>query len=198
MEVQRRLGSRPAAGAARFPVSLVGRVALALALLVALTFGVRSHARARLWSSETRLLLDAVAHYPDGGTAAFFRARSAAQVGNVTEAIAELRDAERKNAARFTLLLTDPGLAPIRPHPDFQVLVGEMAGHWIERAYEKGVATQPEYRVVGLAHQVRSEYALAVRAFESALEVGGPQDELVRSELENVRGKLAGGGGKEP
>jgi len=197
-KLQRRFGTRPAAAAARFPASIGGRVALALALLVALTFGVRSHARAGLWSSETRLLLDAVAHYPEGGTAAFFRARSAAQAGNVREAIAELRDAERKNAARFSLLLTDPGLTPIRAHPDFQALVGEMAGHWIERAYEKGVATQPEYRVVGLAHQVRFEYALAVRAFESALEVGGPQDELVRSELENVRTKLAGGGGKEP
>ena len=47
-----------------------------------------------------------------------------------------------------TILLTDPGLAPIRPHPDFQALVREMAGRWIERAYERGVDTQPEYRVV--------------------------------------------------
>jgi len=174
-----------------------GRGVLALALAVTLVFGVLSHARARLWTSETRLLLDAVKHYPEGGTAAFLRARSAAQAGNVTEAIAALRDAERKNAARFTNLLTDPGLGPIRSHPDFQGLVREMAGRWIELAYERGVDTQPEYRVVALAHQVRQEYALAARAFESALEVGGLQDELVRSELAIIREKLAGGSAKE-
>ncbi len=193
-EVQQRFHSPSSPRARWFPRSTAGRATLAMVLLVTLVFGVRSHARARLWNSETRLLLDAANHYPNGGTAAFFRARSAAQTGNVAEAIAELRDAERKNAARFSNLLTDPGLAPIRSHPDFQALAMEMAGRWIERAYERGVATQPEHRVVGLAHQVRHEYALAVRAFESALEVGGPQDELVRSELANVRAKLAGSG----
>jgi len=189
LEVQRRSHFNP------------GRATIALALVVSLgvavLFGVLSHGRARLWANETRLLLDAVKHYPEGGTAAFFRARSAAQAGNVIEAVAALRDAERKNAARFTNLLTDPGLAPIRPHPDFQALVREMASRWIERAQARGVDTQPEYRVVALAHQVRQEYALALRAFESALEVGGLQDELVRSEIAIVRGKLAGDNAKE-
>ena len=139
-------------------------------------------------------LLDAAHHYPEGGTASFLGARSAAQRGDVSAAIPLLRRAEENHAARFSILLTDPGLAPIRRDPAFQELVREMAGRWIEKARRRGVTTQPEYRIVGLAHQVRGEYALAAEAFERALAIGGFQDDLVREELVRVRERMPGSG----
>ena len=32
-----------------------------------------------------------------------------------------------------------------------------MAGHWIQRSHERGTESQPELRVVALAHRVRGE-----------------------------------------
>lgn len=183
--------------AARFPRQGGARarsIAWVLAFVVLCGFGARSAARASLWKSETKLLLDAARHYPEGGTASFLDARSAAQRGDVSAAIPLLRRAEENHAARFSILLTDPGLAPIRRDPAFQELVREMAGRWIEKARRRGVTTQPEYRIVGLAHQVRGEYALAAEAFERALAIGGFQDDLVREELVRMRERMPGSG----
>ena len=64
----------------------------------------------------------------------------------------------------------------------------------LEKARRRGVTTQPEYRIVGLAHQVRGEYALAAEAFERALAIGGFQDDLVREELVRMRERMPGSG----
>jgi hypothetical protein len=72
-----------------------------------------------------------------------------------------------------------------------------MAGRWIERAQRRGYGTQPELRVLGLAHLEREEYADAVAALEASLRVGGPLDAVVRAELAEARARLAGSRGTQ-
>jgi len=47
--------------------------------------------------------------------------------------------------------------------------------------------------MLGMAHVVRGELREAVEAFEGALAAGGPQDDVVRGELEEARARLARG-----
>jgi protein O-mannosyl-transferase len=167
------------------------RTALAAAACAALlASSFVSWQRAALWQSETKLLLDAARHYPDGGTAHYLRARSAAQQGDVATAVASLRIAARSGIDRFGTLERDPGLAPIRETPEFRELVRELALRWIELAKKRGYVTQPELRMLGLAHVARGELAEAVDAFERALAAGGPQSDVVGEELARARAEL--------
>jgi hypothetical protein len=170
----------------RLPAS-ARRGAAAAAAALSVFFAVQSAARAELWRSELRLLLDAAEHYPEGGTASFLRARRAAQQGDVETAVAELRRASERGIDRFLVLESDPGLAPIRSEPAFRELLGELAGRWIEVAQSRGVRTQAELRMLALAHLQRDELDQALAAFERALEAGGPLEPVVRAELEAVR-----------
>jgi len=163
------------------------RVAAAAAGTLSVFFAVQSTARAKLWQSELRLLLDAAEHYPEGGTASFLRARSAAQLGDVETAVAELRRASERGIDRFLVLESDPGLAPIRSEPAFRELLRDLAGSWIEHAQRRGVSTQAELRMLALAHLQRDELDQALAAFELALEAGGPLEPVVRAELEALR-----------
>jgi hypothetical protein len=163
--------------------------AAACAALVACA--AASWSRAGLWQSETKLLLDAARHYPEGGTAHYLRARSAAQQGDVATAIASLRIAAKSGIDRWSVLERDPGLAPIREKPEFRALVRDLAQQWIDLAKRRGYRTQPELRMLGMAHVTRGELADAVAAFEGALAAGGPQDEVVRAELAEARARLA-------
>jgi hypothetical protein len=191
MEGKRRLDEARESGAtSRLPSpGALALVAATVALLLAAVFGVRTWERARLWRNETWLLMDAAAHYPDGGTAHFLRARRAAQVGDVGTAVAELREATERGIDGFSQILADPGLASIQRAPAFVALVRDVAGRWIERGRARGYSTQPELRVMGHAHLVREEYDEAIAALEGALRAGGPLDAVVRTELEAVRAR---------
>ncbi len=169
------------------------RGAAAAAGALSVFFAVQSAARAELWQSELRLLVDAAQHYPDGGTASFLRARRAAQQGDVETAVAELRRASERGIDRFLALESDPGLAPIRSEPAFRDLLSELAGRWIEVAQRRGVRTQAELRMLALAHLQRDELDQALAAFERALEAGGPLDPVVRAELAAARRGKEGG-----
>jgi tetratricopeptide (TPR) repeat protein len=173
------------------------KIAVAGALAACALFALTSFERARLWRSETLLNLDAARHYPEGGSARFLRARSAAQAGDVATAVAELRAASLRGVDNFWVLERDPGLAPIRAEPAFRELVREVAGRWIERASRRGLATQAELRFLALAHLARGELEAALAAFERALATGGPQDELVRAELAAARALERAGGPEE-
>jgi len=172
------------------------RAACALAAALSLFFAVHSAARARLWSNETLLYLDAVRHYPDGATAAFFEARRAAQQGDAAAAVAALRRAADKGIDRFMALQADPGLAPIRETQEFQALIHEMAGRWIERAGTRPNPTAPELRVMAHAHIARGELAEAEVLLERALGLGGPLEDAVREELAALRARSAEAGGQ--
>ena len=177
--------------AARGPIARLPRrarpAAAAAGLAVCAAMALGSFDRARLWRSETLLNLDAARHYPEGGSARFLRARAAAQAGDVATAVAELREASLRGIDNFSVLERDPGLAPIREEPAFRELVAEVAGRWIERAQQRGVATQAELRFLGLAHVARGELDAAVAALERAAAAGGPLTDQVATELAAVR-----------
>ena len=164
---------------------------LAVALAACGLFAFWSEARARLWRAETLLLFDAARHYPEGGTAAFLRARAAAQRGDVEATLVALRAAADRGFDNFGSLERDPGLAPVRRDPAFRALVAEIAGRWIDRARERGYSTQAELRMLGMAHLAREEYTEAVAAYEAALAAGGPLEPQVRAELGRARTRLA-------
>jgi tetratricopeptide (TPR) repeat protein len=170
---------------------VAGLVAAGLGAALLLGFAGWSASRAALWQSETRLLLDAARHYPEGGTAHYLRARNAAQRGDVAQAIASLRIAARSGIDRFNVIDRDPGLAPIREAPEFRALMRELAQRWIELAERRGYETQPELRMLAMAHATRGELEAAVQTFERALAAGGPLDDVLRGELAEARSRLA-------
>ena len=159
----------------------------AAALAACAALALVSSERARLWRSETLLNLDAARHYPEGGSARFLRARAAAQAGDVATAVAELREASLRGVDNFLVLEGDAGLAPIRDEPAFRALVAEVAGRWIERAEQRGAATQAELRFLGLAHAARGELDAAVAALERAQAAGGPLGDEVARDLAALR-----------
>jgi len=183
----------PTRGPLRAP--RVGLAAALAACAVLGLLGLRTAERARLWTSETLLLLDAARHYPEGGTAHFLEARAAAQRGDVDAALDSLRVAADRGLDRFRALRRDPGLAPLRGEPAFDAFLAELAGRYIEVARRRGATTQSELRMLAFAHLERGENGRAARALERALEAGGPLDAVVREELERLRNDGAAGAG---
>jgi hypothetical protein len=164
-------------------------VAVGAALVLAVVFATGSAGRARLWSNPTLLYLDAARHYPDGGTAAFLAARSAAQQGDADLAVTHLRRAADRGIDRFMALRDDPGLAPIRDSPEFAGLMYDMAGRWIELAGRRDDPSPAELRVMAQAHVVRGEYDQARALLERAVRAGGPFEAVIRGELEALQGR---------
>lgn len=184
-EAARRFNARPA---------LVRGAAVAVGV-VCVAFAWQSAARARLWTNETLLYIDAARHYPEGGTAAFLAARAAAQRGDVAAAVTALRRAADRGIDSFMVLRDDPGLAPVRKTPEFRALLFDMAGRWIEVAGSRRDPTAPELRVIAHAHLVREEYADAEATLARALQLGGPLESVVRQELAALRARSAEGEG---
>jgi hypothetical protein len=175
----------------RHPQLRSGRVPAALFAALSVWLAWQCTERVPLWRSEALLLVDAARHYPDGISAHILRARGAAQAGDAETAVAALQVVADRGLDRFMAVRDDPGLAPLRDDPGFRRVIQAMAGRWIERARARGYATQPELRVLGLAHLEREEYADAVAALEASLRVGGPLDAVVRAELDEARARLA-------
>jgi len=181
----------------RGPAARLGPAAGPLTLLavgiLAAGFASVSHARAALWQAETRLLVDAALHYPDGGTAHYLRARSAAAQGRRADAITSLRAASERGLDRYESFLADPALAPLRGDPSYRALIFELAGRRIARSNLGESTTQPELLAVARAHLARQESCDAERMLERALERGGPLDAQVETELVKLRETPAAG-----
>jgi hypothetical protein len=163
------------------------RGAVGAAALLAAVFALGSAERARLWRDETLLLLDAAGHYPDGATAHYLAARRAANQGDVAAAVAELRESWARGLDRFMAFQQDPMLAGVRDTPEFQELIRDMAGAWLDRARRSGQGTPAELLVMAQAHVARGEYAPAAALLEQALAAGGPFEDALRAELASVR-----------
>ena len=129
---------------------------------------------------------DAAANYPNGTSASLVRARRAAQAGDVDEAVSNLRVAMAREYLRFQQLDRDPALAPIREHPKFRAVIDEMAARRIERFLRKTDPTQLELLTVARAYAIRGEVVAATEVLERALAVGGPADDAVRRDLEEL------------
>jgi hypothetical protein len=187
-EARERLAVARTAGRASLPSPhAMSRAAIACALALAAFFGVRSADRAGVWRNETRLLLDAERHYPDGGPAHFLRARRAAQAGDVAGAVEALRGAEERGFASFMNLPNDRTLAPIATTQAFHDFVRAMAGRWIERSRRWSHLNQAQYHLLAHAHMIRDEIPEAETALEKAIAAGGPQEAELRSELTQLR-----------
>jgi hypothetical protein len=167
-----------------------GRALLALALVLAALFAIRSHERARLWRSSALLVAEAAANYPEGKAGLIQAAKRAALVGDAPAAVAALRRASERGYNRFEQVATDPGWDPVRRDPGFQQLLRDMAGSWIERARSKGDLTQNEVWTLAHAHIARAEIDAAAAELRRAVEMGGPYTERIRAELASVEAAL--------
>ncbi len=165
------------------------------ALALALVFGVRSHARAALWTNPLLLLADAGAHYPDGVAANLLRARRAAQIGDVDASVTALDAAIARGFNRFEQLEGDPAFAPIRQDPRFRERVARVAQGWIDRVARLPDPTQMELHVAAQASVARGDLDGAARLLERALAREGPIGDLVRAELAEVERQRAAGAG---
>ncbi len=170
------------------PSPAAGRAGLAIAAALCVTFGVRSHARAAIWSNPALILADAARHYPEGVPANLLRAKRAAQEGDAERAVAALRAAQARGFNRFEQIESDPAYAGIRSDPRFRAVVRDLASGWIRHYERLDDPTQMELRVLALAHLARGERDEAISALEAALAHGGPIDDRIRSELDQLRG----------
>ncbi|MDJ0864602.1 MAG: hypothetical protein QNK03_00745 [Myxococcota bacterium] len=166
-----------------------GRAALAAGLVLAALFGARAHARAQLWKAPARLMADAALHYPDGRAAHVLRARRAVQRGDTDAAIEALRAAWERGFNRFEQLQNDPAFARLSGDPRFRALIREIAGWWVTQLQAKPAPTQIELRTLAIAHLARNDRERAIRALERAIETGGPLDDRLEQDLEQVRRK---------
>ena len=97
--------------------------------------------------------------------------------------MASIRAAVGRGYNRYEQLLSDSAFASIQHEPAFRAVIREIATGWIEsgRAWED--PTQMELRKLASAHAVLGERDEAVELLRRALEVGGPLDDAIRSDL---------------
>ncbi len=171
------------------PAALAGALAAAAVLLV--VFAARVPARAAIWRSELHTIVDSANHYPNGVNGHFRRAWEAARAGNDGQVVRSLRAMRELGFDNFNgillLMSSDPAMGRLRGQREFDAALAGIAGRWLENVGRRSDLTQPELRVKAHAHLVRGERALALDAFEAALAIGGPLDEVVRAELERTR-----------
>ncbi len=182
---------REARGKGPFPRSTLQGVACTAALAVALLFALRSHAQAAIWQGLLPLTQASALAYPDGMNAHLLRARDAAVSNDKATAVAELRVAADRGFDLFVALPREPVFGGLRADPDFQALIVELAGRWIDLAKQRGYDSQPELVAWAEAYAIRKEWAQAVERLERAVELGGPMDAVARERLENARRELA-------
>jgi hypothetical protein len=161
-----------------------------LAVLLVSMFAIQANARAGIWKTAFGLMTDAELHYPQGTAAKTREARRAALAGDVEGAVAALRAAYARGYNRLDHLLQDSAYTPMRSDPDFAALLSEMAVEWRDRLGSSESPSQIELRAVAQANIVLEDYDSALRALERALEVGGPIDEEILYDIEEVKRAL--------
>jgi hypothetical protein len=173
-------------GGGRLGARAPGAAALGLALL----FSFQAYARAGVWASPERVMLDAARHYPDGVSALQLRARAAARRGDREGSLAALRAAVERGYDGYEGLLRDAALAPLRDDPEFRSIVHAMAAFWIARASRSVEPSQADLLSRSRAHAARGEWAEAVRDLEHAIGQRGPLAGIATRELISARAHL--------
>jgi hypothetical protein len=159
--------------------------------VVALVFAWQSYGRAAIWRSDLTVSLDAAAHFPDGFSGTFLRARRAAQRGDREAALAALEALAGRGYDGFLVVQNDPGLAPLRGDPRFQQALAQTAENWLRVVAPRKVLIQPDLRMRAFAHRARGERQQALASMQQALAAGGPFDAVIRSELADLRAEAA-------
>jgi hypothetical protein len=163
------------------------RAAIASSLVVVLGFSLRSHARAPLWQQEIWLIRDSAVHFPQGGTASYWRAVVAANKGDVETTVFELRKALGRGLGFVRNFSNDRAFDRVRGHPSFHRLLDDVALQWIAHGQSHQLQTQPWLRSVASAYRVRGEYDHAIDYFERSARVGGPLQSIILAEMEETR-----------
>ena len=88
---------------------------------------------------------------------------------------------------RLDFLPREPAFSGLRGDPRFQALLRGIAERLLARLTRNPSPSQVELHAIAQAHVVAGDGAAALRALERALAVGGPLDETVRRDLENLR-----------
>ena len=176
------IGAR-AGGAASWLRPAVAVVACALLL----GFALRSEKRAVVFRTNWNTMIDAAMNYPDGLQAALLKGHRAALEGDAPRAAAAFQRAVDLGLSDLGALVTNPSLARVRAHPAFQQMLRNLAALDIARLKDRENAGQSERMALGLAYAVHGDKERAIHAYESALESGGPFDDLIRSELRQLR-----------
>lgn len=169
--------------------------AAALAVMLVVTFSIRSERRASVFRSNMATMIDAAINYPDGLQASLLRGHRAAAEGNAPAAARAFERAIELGFSDLQALLVNPSLAGVRDHPAFQQVLRDMAAGDIARLESRENPGQSELMSLGLAYRVRGERESAIRAYERALASEGPFAEYIRGELAALRRNPNGSGG---
>jgi len=156
---------------------VIGLVAL---VGVTAAFGVRSHARARLFARPILLEAEAARNYPDGIHGYLNRARRAVQQGQHDLAVVALRGAAESGFQDVDLLMTDAGFVPLHGDSGFQRVVNDIARRWIARLESSEQPTQSELHTLAVLNRLVGADARALDAARRGLEMGGPFDSNLR------------------
>ena len=165
----------------------VARMAAAGALLVIAGFGVWSHERSALWTSEDRVLADSARHFPSGVAARLLAARRAASQGDVDTAVAAIEACRARGWDYYTYLLSHPAFEPVRSTAAFQALIARFADDLIDVETRRERKTQLDWRDLAEGYRIRGRPSDARAALEQGLAEGGPLDALLRERLEAMR-----------
>lgn len=162
----------------------------AVALLVgalSVAYGAQAHERAGVWINGYWMMADAERHYPHGMSAKTRQATRAAREGRVGDAAEALRAAHARGYRRLDQILHEPAYQPYLSDPRLRKVLVEIADHLLEIHAGNAAPSQRGLRTMALAHHVRGETERAVALLERALEAGGPLDDVIRSDLADLR-----------
>jgi hypothetical protein len=165
----------------------LGRLGVAAAVLVLALFTAHTYTQTKLWRHPALVDAQAVERHPDGLLAHIVWAKRAAASGDAETSVAALRFAVNRGHIPFQDVLWGQHWAPVRPHPEFQALLRELASKWIDLKSGFPMTSQLELSWFAQAHMVLEEYEQAQILLERALELGGLRDDEIRMDLARVR-----------
>jgi hypothetical protein len=165
----------------------LARAAEVAALCLAVAFAFHTVERAALWTSEQRLLVDAIRNYPDGPSAHYARAREATARGDAATAVGHLQRATAGGQHDLEQLFTDPAFGSLRADPGFQALTGQLARRWIEQIGRADRLTEPNRIKLAEAHLIAGEPGRAVEILEPMVTAGGDFEAATRALLAQAR-----------
>ena len=156
-----------------------------LATALAVAFAVHSVQRVPLWRSELLLMVDTAAKYPDGRAGSFLRARRLVREGDLDGAHDLLGRLANRGFDSYQIL-QDPMLQPLQSHPGYTALRQRLAQNWLDNTKGRR-ETQSGWLARADAYLALGDPEAAVRALQTAIEMGGPWQEAAQAQLQALQ-----------